>query len=97
MAAALMMLAIHKDFQQKAYDEVKRFFEESSEEITLKNVSNLPYVEMVLKETMRLFPAASIVGRVSTGQVEMGKEGLNFIMHLLLDKQQFSRFSCDPA
>ena len=74
MAAALMMLAIHKDMQQKAYEEVKSFFEASSEKITLNDVSNLPYVEMVLKETMRLFPAASIVGRVSTGTVELGEK-----------------------
>ena len=73
-SAALMMLAIHKSVQQKAYEEVKAVFESCNGEFTLDDVNNLPYLEMVLKETMRLYPAASMVGRQTTGPVEMGKK-----------------------
>lgn len=68
-----MMLAMHKNVQKKAYEEVKSFFESCDDEVTLKDVNNLPYLEMTLKETMRLFPAASMVGRNSTGTVQLGE------------------------
>jgi cytochrome P450 len=68
-----MMLAMHPNVQQKAYEEVKQFFESCHDEVTLNDVTNLPYLEIVVKETMRLFPAASMVGRQTTGTVKMGK------------------------
>jgi cytochrome P450 len=68
-----MMLAIHQEVQQKVYEEVKTFFDSCCDEPTSKDVDNLPYLEMVVKETMRLFPAASMVGRQTTGPVKMGK------------------------
>lgn len=69
-----MLLAMHKNIQEKAFDEVKSFFENCNEEVTLTDVNNnLTYLEMVMKETMRLFPAASMVGRYSTGSVHLGR------------------------
>jgi Cytochrome P450 len=73
IAAALMMLAMHKNIQEKAFNDTKSFFESFDDEMTLQDLNNLPYIEMVLKETMRLFPAASMVGRYSTGSVQLGR------------------------
>lgn len=75
----MMMIAMHKDVQQKAFEEVSKFFEDGSGEFTLDDVNNLPYVEMVLKETMRLYPAASMIGRQTTGPVQIGKYIYNFL------------------
>lgn len=67
-----MMLAMHKNIQEKAHEEAISFFEGCNGGMNFQDVNNLPYLEMVLKETMRLFPPASMVGRYSTGTVELG-------------------------
>lgn len=68
-----MMFAMFKDVQEKAYEEVEKVFSEADQEISLGDVNKLQYIEMILKETMRLFPAASVVGRQTTGTVQLGK------------------------
>lgn len=74
-----MMLAMHKDVQQKAYEEVLKVFEGCNNDVTFSDVNDLSYLELVLKETMRLFPAAPMVGRFTTGTVEMGKEASKYV------------------
>lgn len=66
------MLAMHKKVQSKAFSEVKTFFDDLSDPMTLKDVSKLPFVEMVIKEAMRLFPAGSVIGRTTSGEVQLG-------------------------
>lgn len=69
-----MMFAMHKNVQQKAHEEVKSFFKKCDGTIYLEDVNDhLTYLEMALKETMRLFPAGSILGRYSTGEVQLGE------------------------
>jgi cytochrome P450 len=68
-----MMLAMHKNVQQKAYEEVEMFFENSRENIALRDINNLQYIELLLKETMRLFPPAATPSRYSTGNVQLGE------------------------
>ena len=81
-----MMIAMHKDVQQKAFEEVSKFFEDGYGEFTLNDVNNLPYVEMILKETMRLYPAAAMIGRQTTGSVEIGIKVYNFLSFQYLKK-----------
>lgn len=66
------MLAMHKKVQTKAFSEVKTFFSGLRDEISFQDTSKLEYVEMVLKETMRLFPAGSMLGRKTSGDVKLG-------------------------
>ena len=66
------MLAMHKDVQGKVYDEIKSWME-NSDPSTLNDVNNLSYLEMVVKETMRLFPVGALVGRFSSGNVVLGE------------------------
>lgn len=69
------MLALHKTAQEKAFAEVQAFFSSSNDSvIQLSDVSKLSYVEMVIKESMRLFPAGSMLGRTTTGEVKLGKK-----------------------
>lgn len=66
------MLAMHKDVQNKAFAEIRNCFVTANNPIDLNAVNNLPYLEMVIKETMRLFPSASIVGRYTSDKVYLG-------------------------
>jgi cytochrome P450 len=73
LSTALLMLAMHKDVQEKALKEIKTVFNNLEGEIvTLNDALKLKYLEMVVKESMRLFPPGIMVGRMTTGMVELG-------------------------
>ena len=72
MSSALLMLAMHPDVQKKAVEEIKSVC--SLEEMYLdpRKLNELTYLELVIKETMRLFPVLPMIGRQTVGEVEIG-------------------------
>jgi cytochrome P450 len=60
---AFKLLAEHPDVQAKLFEEVDRVL--GGRVPTLADLPNLPYTEMVMKETLRLYPAAYSFGRIS--------------------------------
>lgn len=60
------MLAIHPDIQERLYNELRSAYYTQDEETSYDQLRNLPYLECCLKETMRLYPVASLVGRTPT-------------------------------
>ncbi|KAI4482357.1 hypothetical protein M0804_008908 [Polistes exclamans] len=61
-----LMLASFPDIQQLAYDELYDIYGSSNTNdvpITLKDINKMKYLERVIKETLRLFPAAPIIAR----------------------------------
>jgi cytochrome P450 len=65
------MLAMHKDAQKKVIDEIDEVVA-SVEEIDNETLSKFTYVELVIKEALRLFPAGGIIGRQSTEEINLG-------------------------
>lgn len=61
---ALLMLAMHPDMQEKLYSELHSVYNSQDEETTFDMLHKLPLLECCLKETLRMFPAASLIGRV---------------------------------
>lgn len=82
IAAVLLMLAMHKEVQDKAVMELRKILG-STENIANLNITNdLFYLEMIIKEAMRLFPVGSLVCRQTSGTVSLGKLN-NFHKRLL--------------
>ncbi|XP_046429409.1 cytochrome P450 4C1-like isoform X2 [Neodiprion fabricii] len=80
MNYVLLMLASHQDIQEKIYQELCDIFGENvlhddSEELqfTMDHLARMTYMERVIKETMRLFPGAPIIGREATDDLELGQ------------------------
>ncbi|XP_046595317.1 cytochrome P450 4C1 isoform X2 [Neodiprion lecontei] len=76
----LLMLVSHQDIQEKIYQELCDIFGENvshddSEELqfTMDHLARMTYMERVIKETMRLFPGAPIIGREATDDFELGQ------------------------
>ncbi|XP_048504921.1 uncharacterized protein LOC105688649 [Athalia rosae] len=71
MSWALFSLGNHPDIQDKIHQEQLEVFGDSTEPATLHQISELKYLERVIKETLRLFPSAPSVGRFVTEEIEI--------------------------
>ncbi|QGZ47776.1 cytochrome P450 [Streptomyces sp. QHH-9511] len=67
---ALHLLALHPEQQKRAHEEVDRVL--AGRTPGAADLEALPYLTQVLKEAMRLFPAAPVVGRRAVAATEIG-------------------------
>lgn len=73
MSAALLMMAIHQDVQEKVLQEIEDVIGSSNEQVDYEILNKLSYLEMVIKESMRLFPVLPVIGRHCKKDVELKK------------------------
>ncbi|CAO1411048.1 unnamed protein product [Diamesa serratosioi] len=73
MSGILLMLALHQDVQEKVIQELEHVFDSVEQETNNEMLNKLPYIEMVIKETLRLFPIAPIIGREATKNIQLKK------------------------
>lgn len=66
---ALHLLARHPEVQKRAHEEVDRVL--AGRTPVAADLDSLPYVTQVLKESMRLFPAAPVIGRRAVAATEI--------------------------
>nr|XP_029732559.1 probable cytochrome P450 313a4 isoform X1 [Aedes albopictus] len=69
--AALLLLAIHPEIQERCYQEITSVCPGENEYISAEDAAKLTYLEMVIKESMRLFPVAAILARFATDDVKI--------------------------
>ncbi|MGP3689046.1 cytochrome P450 [Streptomyces sp. IBSNAI002] len=67
---ALHLLARHPEEQERAREEIGRVLGDRTPEAA--DLDRLPYLTRVLKETMRLYPAAPVIGRNAVAATEVG-------------------------
>jgi cytochrome P450 len=66
------MLGMHKDVQDKLLNEIEEVYSGDNDiEFTADFLQKFPYLEMVLKETMRLFAVVPMVARETSEEVEI--------------------------
>lgn len=65
------MLAMHKDVQAKVVDELREVFSSADEENDFEKLNKLQYMEMVIKEILRLFPISAFTLRKTTNDFEL--------------------------
>ncbi|XP_050452053.1 cytochrome P450 4C1-like [Cataglyphis hispanica] len=63
MTFALLLLAEHKDVQERVRVEVDNAMQENGGKLTMKSLQNLSYLERCLKEALRLYPSAFFILR----------------------------------
>ncbi|XP_032823098.1 cytochrome P450 3A56-like [Petromyzon marinus] len=64
-------LAVHVDVQDKLLEEIDATLP-PEEEVTYEKVSQLPYLDMVVSESLRLYPPAGRLERIAKMDVELG-------------------------
>lgn len=90
MSAALMMLAIHKNVQERAFTEIIDVCGVDATHYDLTMLSKLHYIDCILKETMRLYPVAPMFGRITTADVKLETTTIpkNTIVVMFIGKTQ---------
>ncbi|CAH1118517.1 unnamed protein product [Phaedon cochleariae] len=66
-----VMLGMHQEIQQKVYEEAMDVLG-SDRAVESKDMSKFNYTERVIKETLRLFPIAAILGRTLEEDIDLG-------------------------
>ncbi|XP_020289256.1 cytochrome P450 4C1-like [Pseudomyrmex gracilis] len=83
---ALIMLAKHKDIQDRVRLEVTNMFKENGDKVTMSSLQNLSYLDRCIKETLRLYPSAPIIMRLTTEDVKLHSytvpSGTNILLNI---------------
>ncbi|KAG6465169.1 cytochrome P450 4d2 [Manduca sexta] len=78
VALVAMMLSRHPDVQNKVYKELQKVFNDSDRPVTPKDLTQLKYMEAVIKESLRLYPPVPISIRKIDKDVTI-PSGLNLV------------------
>lgn len=70
LSFVILMLAMHPEIQENCYNEIQGF---NVDEPNWEILNNLSYMEMVIKETLRIFSPGPILGRQATSDIKLGK------------------------
>lgn len=65
------MLAMHPEVQERAFQEIKAAHETQTSPTDAEIVAKLDYLEMCIKETMRLFPVGPFLARQNTDDIKI--------------------------
>jgi cytochrome P450 len=59
--------------QEKVYEEMTAIFEGSDRRPTKEDLEQMRYLERVIKETLRLYPSASSMSRITETDLQIGE------------------------
>ncbi|XP_014488278.1 PREDICTED: cytochrome P450 9e2-like [Dinoponera quadriceps] len=64
-------LAVHRDIQDRLFEEVEQHFAEGNGEISYESVSKMVYLDMVMSEALRKYPPAPFIDRLCVKSYEL--------------------------
>nr|ARA91649.1 cytochrome P450 monooxygenase [Pieris rapae] len=67
----LLLIGTYPDVQEKCLQEINEVLGELDRDVTKEDLSQLKYLEAVLKETMRLCPVVPMTGRIITEDMQL--------------------------
>lgn len=70
-AFTLLLLAIHQDVQEKVCREILEVFPKADMDVSQESLGKLSYLDMVIKESMRLLPPVPLIGRETLDDLEL--------------------------
>lgn len=71
IAFTTLMLAIHPEYQQRVFEELKAIMPDPTAQLTSEHLEKLEFTERCIKETLRLFPTVPIIGRTVDKEMKL--------------------------
>lgn len=65
------MLAMHPEFQETVFKEVHEMMPDKDVDLTQADLEKLPFTDLCVRETMRLFPIAPLICRESKKPIKL--------------------------
>ncbi|PNF34013.1 Cytochrome P450 4C1 [Cryptotermes secundus] len=72
LSFACWILSRHQDVQEKVLMEQKEIFGDSDRPATYRDIQEMKYLEMVIRETIRLYPTVPVFGRKLQKDIDVG-------------------------
>ncbi|XP_058128995.1 cytochrome P450 4V2-like [Anopheles ziemanni] len=85
VANTILLIAMHPPVQHKLMDEIRTHFGHDVSNIHYETLNKLTYMEMVLKESLRMLPVAAVIGRKTTADIDLGDYRLPAGVDILID------------
>jgi cytochrome P450 len=73
LANILHLLGMYQDVQNKLYDELKSVLKSEKDYVQEDEMSKMTYLDLVIKESLRLLPVAIMQGRTATKSLKLKK------------------------
>lgn len=71
---SLFNIARNPEVQRKCFEEIRHVFgDDKNAPTTIKHLNDLRYLELVIKETLRIFPSVPFIGRQISEDVHLSK------------------------
>jgi cytochrome P450 len=80
ISSILFLLASNPDKQEKLFDEVSSVLSSHEDEVTESIMNEMSYLDLVIKESLRLIPVGILIGRTATDDIEFSKFKLNHLI-----------------
>lgn len=64
---------MYPECQEKVFEEIKKNNLADDGDISIEQLANLKYMDMFIKETLRLFPVAPYLTRMTIDELKLGK------------------------
>ncbi|XP_034478607.1 probable cytochrome P450 4aa1 [Drosophila innubila] len=76
VAFTIFLLAQNADCQEQCHEELERIFEHSNRAPTISDLREMRYLEMCIKEALRLYPSVPLIARKLGEEVRLGEHTL---------------------
>lgn len=70
----LLLLAMNQNIQEKLFEEIMKTFSPDSGEVDEESLFKTEYLDLVIKESLRLLPVALMFGRLVTKDLKLSKK-----------------------
>lgn len=79
MAFVMLMLAMYPKYQQRVYEELQVRLGDK-DDFTHTDLAELKYLDMFIKETLRMFPVVPFLTRTTSADIQIGLYEHSFLV-----------------